>query len=368
MDPRTEKLAKVLVQYSTEVKKGDKVLIEGDEGAAPLIKAVYAEALKIGAFPTIIMTPAGTDNIFYKYASDEQIKYVHKINDFMIDEFDVHIALGGASNTKSLSKVPSEKIVAKRNARRDLMTKFLKYAAEGKVRWTYTIFPTSAYAQDAEMSLSEYEDFVYNACLPDMENPVEYWRNFSAWQDKIIKWLDGKKKIHVKGPETDLTMSIEGRKFVNCDAHENMPDGEVFTGPVEDSVNGHVLFSFPAINDGKEVSGIRLWFKNGVVTKATAEKNEEYLLKMIGTDEGSKRVGEFAIGTNKGITNFTKEILYDEKINGSFHMALGAGYPETGSTNESAIHWDMICDMRKGGEIWVDGELLYKDGDFVIDL
>jgi len=173
--------------------------------------------------------------------------------------------------------------------------------------------------------------------------------------------------VRVVGPETELRLNVAGRTFINSDGKTNMPSGEVHTGPVEDSVEGHVYFSYPAIYQGREVAGVRLWFEGGKVVKASAEKNEDFLLQMLDTDEGARYVGEFAIGTNKGITRFTRQILFDEKINGSFHMALGRSYPETGGKNVSAIHWDMICDMRAGGEIWVDDELLYKDGRFVVE-
>lgn len=217
------------------------------------------------------------------------------------------------------------------------------------------------------MSLSEYEDFVYDACLPDMTDPVGYWQQFSAQQQKIVDWLKGKSRVYLRGPETDLHLSIAGRTFINCDGHHNIPDGEIFTGPIEDSIEGQVYFSYPAIYGGREVTGIRLWFERGKVVKARADKNEEFLNKTLDTDLGSHFVGEFAIGTSKGITRFTRQILFDEKISGSCHMALGAGYPETGSKNQSAIHWDMICDLRDGGEIRVDDELLYQNGKFIID-
>jgi aminopeptidase len=242
----------------------------------------------------------------------------------------------------------------------------MKRSASGELRWVLGPYPTNALAQDAEMSLTDYEDFVYNACLPDMNDPIGYWQRFSAEQQKIVNWLKGKQTIHVVGKETDLRLSIAGRKFENCDGKMNMPDGEVFTGPVEDSMEGQVYFSYPAINAGREVTGVRLTFEKGEVVKATAEKNQDYLVQTIATDEGSKRVGEFAIGTNEGIKKFTREILFDEKIGGSFHMALGSGYPETGSKNESAIHWDMVCDLRDGSEIWVDNTLFYKNGKFLI--
>jgi aminopeptidase len=251
-------------------------------------------------------------------------------------------------------------------ARSDLMKTMMKRDAAGEYRWVIAPYPTPSMAQDAEMSLSDYEDFVYRACMPDLNDPVGYWNKVSNEQECIVNWLKGKEKVHVTGKETDLHLSIAGRKFISCAGERNVPDGEVFTGPVENSANGHVYFSYPAIEAGHEVTGVRLWFKEGKVVKATAEKNEEYLLKTLDTDAGARFLGEFAIGTNEGIQKFTREILFDEKIGGSFHMALGAGYPETGSTNESAIHWDMVCDLRNGGEIRVDSQLLYRSGKFVI--
>jgi aminopeptidase len=243
----------------------------------------------------------------------------------------------------------------------------MQRSASGEHRWVGTIYPTNAFAQDAEMSLSEYEDFVYGACMPTLDDPVGYWKGFSAWQQKIVDWLKGKEHVRIVSPNTELELSIAGRQFANSDGRHNMPSGEVFTGPVEDSVEGHVTFSYPAIHRGREVTGVELWFEAGEVVKARAQKNEEFLIKTLDTDEGSRYVGEFAIGTNEGINRFTGQILFDEKINGSFHMAMGAGYPETGSKNESAIHWDMICDLREAGRIWVDDVLLYENGKFVID-
>jgi aminopeptidase len=246
------------------------------------------------------------------------------------------------------------------------MKTMMRRSAAGELRWVIAPYPTNAFAQDADMSLRDYADFLYRACMPDLDDPIGYWRKVEAEQERVIEWLKGKENVHVTGPETDLRLSVAGRKFINCSGKVNVPDGEVFTGPVEDSAEGYVYFSYPAIESGREVTGVRLWFEKGRVVKATAEKNEEFLLKTLDTDAGSRYLGEFAIGTNEGITQFSREILFDEKIGGSFHMALGAGYPETGSKNESAIHWDMVCDLRQGGEIEVDGELLYKNGKFVI--
>jgi aminopeptidase len=365
-DIRLEKLADLLVNYSVKVRKGDKVAIAGENIATPLINALYARVLQAGGHP--LLAPRSTDamEILYKYGSKEQIEFVHEPHRIITEKYDVRISILGCDNSKALSRVPTEKSVWFDKSRSDLMKTMMHRSATGEFRWVVAPYPTAAMAQDADMSLSEYEDFVYRACMPDMDDPVGYWKKVSAEQQRIVNWLKGKEKVHVIAGETDLHLNIAGRTFINCDGKNNMPDGEVFTGPVEDSANGHVYFSYPAIEAGREVTGVRLWFENGKVVKATAEKNEDFLLKTLDTDDGSRYLGEFAIGTNEGIQQFTHEILFDEKIGGSFHMALGAGYPETGSKNESAIHWDMVCDLRQGGEIWVDGQLLYRDGKFVI--
>ena len=366
-DPRVDKLADVLVNYSVTVQPGDKVLVQGNTLAEPLLKAVYAKVLQAGGHPLMLVELPGTEELFFRYASDEQLQHVPEPVKLVVETYDVSIGIRGAANTKALSNVDPPKMVLRNQSQAEIMRIYMQRAAAGELRWVGTLFPTNAHAQDAEMSLSEYEDFVYGACLPDMEDPVGYWQRFSARQQKIVDWLEGKERVRVVGPETDLSLNIAGRVFINCDGRLNMPDGEVFTGPVEDSVQGHVYFSYPAIYQGHEVAGIRLWFEGGKVVKASAEKNEDFLLQMLDTDEGSRCVGEFAIGTNKGITRFTRQILFDEKINGSFHMALGRSYPQTGGKNVSTIHWDMICDMRAGGAIWVDDELLYKDGQFVVE-
>jgi aminopeptidase len=365
-DARIEKLADLLVNYSVAVKPGQKVAIRGSVYAEPLVRQVYIKTLQAGGFPYVMASFPSLDEEFYRYASEEQLKHVFEPYQLVVDTYDVIITLMADANTKALSQVDPSKMAMRSRAHSKLFETYLGRAARGELRWTLTLFPTEAHAMDAEMSLGDFEDFVFQACMPDINDPVRYWRKFSARQDKIIDWLKGKRQVHVLGPETDLTLSVEGRTFINCDCHENVPDGEIFTGPIEDSVNGHVYFTYPAIEGGREVSGVRLWFENGKVVKATAEKNEEYLLKMLDTDEGARYVGEFAIGTNEGITRFTRNILYDEKIGGSFHMAVGSGYPETGSKNTSSIHWDMICDLRHGGQILVDGELLYKDGKFTV--
>ena len=287
----------------------------------------------------------------------------------IMETYDVRISIGGEENTKELNGVNPAKLVMYQQARREIMKTYLERAARGELRWTYALYPTNAYAQDAEMGLAEYEDFVYTR--PVWEISMIRSATGSAFRPgsrRLSTGLRVKNRFISPLPETDLRLSVEGRTFINCNGHENMPDGEVFTGPVEDSLEGQVYFSYPTIYNGREVTGVRLWFEEGRVVKATADKNEDFLIKTLDTDEGARRVGEFAFGTNQGITRFTRQILFDEKINGSFHLALGASYPETGGKNESAIHWDMICDMRQGGQVTVDGQLLYQNGKFVIPL
>jgi aminopeptidase len=366
IDQRVEKLADLIVGYSTPITAGQKAFIQGESAGEPLMMAIAKRVLQAGGHPVIFPLFPGFEEMLYKTASDDQLKFVPLfIRDF-VETYDARYYIYSESNTKALSNIDPSRMVIRAQAFTDISKIFMDRSAKKELRWTVTLFPTQAHAQDAEMSLSEYEDFVYNACMPDMDDPIRYWKGVSIEQQKICDWLKTKKSVHVIGPETDLTLSIEGRKFINCDCHSNVPDGEIFTGPVENTINGKVYYSYPAIYTGHEVTGVRLWFENGKVVKATAEKGEDFLIKTLDTDEGSRYIGEFAIGTNEGITKFTGQILFDEKIGGSFHMAVGGGWPESGSKNESPVHWDMICDLRPGGEISVDDQLIYKNGKFVI--
>jgi aminopeptidase len=364
-DPRITKLAATLVQYSVDVQSGDFVLIRGSAAGEPLIREVYREVLQRGGNPfTQIDLDLG--DLFFKHASDAQLQWVSPIARMAAEQADAMISIRADANTRTLSGVDPKRQSLARAAQRDIMQTFMQRAAAGKLKWVGTLFPTNAYAQEADMSLTEYEDFVYGATFADQDDPVACWQEISAMQQKLVDWLKGKKQVVVKGPHADLTLSIEGRTFANSDGHHNMPSGEIFTGPVEESVNGWVEFTYPAITAGREVDGIRLVFKDGKVVEASAKKNEDFLHAMLDTDEGARYLGEFAIGTNDGIQRFTKSILFDEKIGGTIHMAVGNGYPETGSKNQSAIHWDMICGMQDGGEIIVDGELFYRNGEFVV--
>nr|MBN1228166.1 aminopeptidase [Anaerolineae bacterium] len=367
MDPRVDKVADVLVNYSVAVKTGDLVRIRVfDPVASPMALEVYKYVLLAGGNAFFQMSPAGSGEVFYKNASDEQLDFLNPLAMWTIENVDVDIALLADSNTKALTNIDPPKISRARAAGRPVSQRFMERQAVGALRWTLTQYPTHASAQDAEMSLMEYEDFVYSACMVHLDDPVAYWKGIAAEQQRLVDWLKGKERVEVRGEHVELTLSIKDRVFINADGKKNFPDGEIFTGPVEDSMNGWIRFTYPAIYSGREVDGIELHFEEGKVVKATAEKGEDFLNSVLDTDEGARYVGEFAIGTNMGITQFTRNILFDEKMGKTMHIAVGASYPDTGAKNESAIHWDMICDMRSGSEILVDGELFYKDGEFQV--
>jgi aminopeptidase len=365
-DPRVETVAKILVDYSVEVRPNQLVRITGAPEGAPLILAVYRLVLERGAHPYLLAELEGAEELFYTYASDAQLDYIPPFTKDIVEQIDAAIGIWTDVNTKQLTNADPARQSRRSKARRPLMERFLERAAKKELRWTATIHPTHAFAQDAEMSIREFEDFVYDSSLVHEPDPIKAWKKISKKQQRIVRWLNKARKIHVVGPDTDLKLEVTGRKWINCDGHENFPDGEIFTGPIEDSVNGHIRYTYPACADGHEVEDVRLQFKDGKVVKATAAKNEDFLLRMLKTDKGARYVGEFSFGTNSGIQRFTRNTLFDEKIGGTIHLAVGAGYPESGSKNKSAIHWDMVCDLRKGGEVRVDGTLFLKDGTILV--
>jgi aminopeptidase len=365
-DPRVEAVAKILVDYSVEVKPNQLVRVSGGPEGAPLILAIYQKVLERGAYPFLRVEPEEVEELFYSYASDAQLAYIPPFMKDMIEQIDASIGIWTDVNTKQLTNADPTKQSRRMVAMRPLSDRLLERAAKKELRWSGTIHPIQAFAQDAEMSLREFEDFVYKACLIHEPDPINAWKKVSKEQQRVTDWLNKAKQIHVVGPDTDLKLEVTSRKWINCDGHENFPDGEIFTGPIEKSVNGHIRYTYPACLHGREVEDVQLQFKDGKVVKATATKNEQFLLKMLESDEGAKYVGEFAFGTNFGIQSFTKNTLFDEKIGGTIHIALGKGYPESGSKNKSAIHWDMVCDLRDGGEVRVDGTLFLKDGKILI--
>lgn len=366
-DTRYEKLAKILVNYSVEVGRGDLVEIDGLPITEPLLREVYRAVLEAGGHPFTRVRIPSLSEIYLKNARKHQIEYVSPIVEFAAETIDKSITIWADENTKALSNVDPKSQSARSAATRGLLMCFLEREAAGDLKWVGTQFPCQASAQDAEMSLDEYEDFVLKACLVHLRDPVAAWKKVHSRQEKICSALNTKKKIRVVAKGTDLTMNVEGRKWINCDGKANMPDGEIFTGPIEDSVEGTVSFSYPGFYYGREAEGIKLTFRKGKVTKATATKNEDFLKAMLDTDEGARRIGEFAIGTNAAIRMFTKNTLFDEKIGGTIHMALGASPRESGGVNESGVHWDIVNDMRGGGKIYADGKIVYKGGEFRIE-
>ncbi len=371
-DRRVENLAKILVHYSTQIRPGDRVAIIGSPLAEPLINELIRYVLRAGGHPypfmglEMLRGMESFQEVFFKEASEEQLRHVLQTDQMIYENFESMITIRSQDNTRSLTNINPEKFVTYSLARVEVKEIYMQRSARDEFRWCTTLYPTQAYAQEADMSLSEFEDFIYGATYADTEDPAARWEEIAKEQQELVEWLKGKNRVEVKGPNVDLSLSIEGRIFINSHGRLNMPSGEIYTGPVEDSVNGWVKFTYPAIRNGREVHGVQLRFENGKVVEASADKNETYLLSMLDTDTGARYLGEWAIGTNKKIDRFIKSILYDEKIGGTFHMALGFGYPKTGSKNKSAIHWDMICDMRDGGEIIVDGELFYRSGEFLI--
>jgi aminopeptidase len=371
-DTRVQKFAKILVEHSTRIAPGDRVLIEATTAAEPLVRELYIQILEKGGIPHPMvsfpgMVPFIQDDLYLTYANDVQLDFVPTFYKLAYDQFESRIRIHSATNTRATTNINPLK-AQKRSKATSLITESqMRRGAEGRFKWVTTLYPTEAYAQDANMSLSDYADFVYRAVHADDPDPISFWNGTAAQQQKAIDFLAGRDLVTLRGPNVDLTLSIKGRKFDNSIGTYNMPDGEIYTGPVEDSVNGWVKFTYPAIYGGVAVDGAELIFDRGRVQTATAAKNQDYLVRMLESDEGARRIGEFAIGTNFDIDRFTGNILFDEKIGGTFHMALGAGYPQTGSKNTSSIHWDMICDLRTDSEITVDGDLFYKNGRFVFE-
>lgn len=365
-DIRMQRLADLMVQYSVAVKPGDWVLLTGDILTLPLMRRVHDSIIAAGGNVTVLPADEAMARSFLRSASDEQLDWMNPLMLKAVAEIDALINLRATANTRAMTGIDPKRMQRSQAARRPFLETYMRRSAEGALRWVLTQFPTEASAQEANMSLEEYEDFVYSATYCDKEDPVAEWRKVAAMQQSKVDWLKGKDRVKLQGPNIDIELSVKDRVFINADGSRNMPDGEIFTGPVEDSVNGWVRFSYPSIVGGRAVSGIELKFEDGKVVEASAKENDDLLQAQLDTDAGARYLGEFAIGTNFGIDRFTGNILFDEKIGGTIHMAIGAAYPDTGGRNQSAVHWDMICDMRQDSEIHVDGELFYRNGAFVV--
>jgi aminopeptidase len=300
-----------------------------------------------------------------KEGSDEQLQFVSPTSRLIYERADALIGISAPANTRSLMTVDPARMALFQKSAEDLMATQMRRTEAGDFAWTAVQFPTEAAAQDAGMPLEDYAAFVYGACLLNEDDPVRAWGEQEAMQSRLIDWISPRRTVHITGPGTDLTVGVAGRTWINDEGRLNCPGGEIFTGPIEDQTEGAVQFSFPAYYAGREVTGVRLQFERGRVVSATADTGEDFLRAMLDMDEGARRLGEFAFGTNDGITQFTKNVLFDEKIGGTCHMALGRAYPETGGQNASALHWDMVCDLKEA-EVTVDGELFSKGGQFVV--
>lgn len=364
-DQRIRKMAGVLVNYSLGLEKGDKFMIEGFYVCKPLMLEVYKEALKVGAHPEIHISLEESRESMLLNGTDKQLKYILPSENMIVNDYDALLTIWGGENLKYLSAVDADRIALHRGVRREINEKFMNKIASGEIKWCGTQFPTKADAQEASMSTEEYEEFIFDACMLNCDNPAEEWKKVHDKQQRLIDILDTKKKIRIVSDGTDISMSVDGRKWINCDGKENFPDGEIFTSPIEDTVEGVIRFSYPAIFNGNEVEDVVLRFENGKCIEAKAKKGEEFLNKILDSDEGGRFVGEIAVGTNYSIPKFTKNMLFDEKLGGTVHMALGASLPEAGGKNVSAIHWDMLCDMENG-EIYADDKLIYKNSKFII--
>jgi len=354
------------VNYSTKVREADWVHIVAGWQALPLAQAVQTQVLRAGGYPSVTLESQALNAAYLAEASETQLAWTPPLDMHTIQNANVLIVIEAPENTRAMTSIDPAHQQARNQAYREWAEIYMKRSAAKELNWVMTSYPCQALAQEAEMSLTEFEDFVFQATFVDQDDPVACWQAVHDEQERLVQWLKGKRAVSIRGAQVDLQMSIAERTFINSDGDQNMPSGEIFTSPVEDSVNGWVQFSYPAVYQGVVVEGARLEFEQGQVVKASAEKNEAFLLRMLETDEGARQLGELGIGTNFGIKRFTRNILYDEKIGGSFHLALGNGFEEAGGVNQSAIHWDLITDASQETEMQADGEIFYKNGKFVI--
>ncbi len=366
MDPRVEKLAKVLIHYSLKLKKGQLIRIGGEVAAIPLLVAAYREAIEVGANPYLDVRVPEAEEILLKHGSEAQLKFISPMASMEVNRMDAMLHVWANTNTRYLSGVDSKSQSMRQKARHPLQKKLFARFASKSATWVGTQFPTQADAQDADMSLTDYEDFVYKAGHIYDNDPVKYWLGVKKEQDRLIKLLNKIDRLHIQSADTDLKLRVKGRKWINCAGTENFPDGEVFTSPLEDTAEGHIRYSYPAVYGGREVEDVRLEFRKGKVVKESAGKNQQFLTTMLDSDRGARFIGEVAIGTNYEITRFSKNILFDEKIGGTCHLAVGASIPESGGKNQSSVHWDMVCNLKKDSQITGDGKVIYRNGKFTI--
>jgi aminopeptidase len=365
-DPRVARLGELLVDYSLALQPGQLVRIDGATVAAPLVTELYRYALRAGAHPRTRIDVEGLELIALTDADEEQLVFIADVDRQEVEELDAVVTIWGDLNTRALTGADPGRVSRRIGSRRQLVNRFWERIDAGEASWVGTRFPTEAHAQDAEMSLPEYEDFVYGAChVRDGEDPLAHWRQVSVELGARARELESVRELRIVGPDTDLRLGVEGRKWIAADGKLNMPDGEIFTSPVETETEGEIRFSFPAIFHGRGVEDVRLRFEGGRVVAADAKTANDYLQSLLDMDEGARILGEFAFGMNYEIDRFTRDILFDEKIGGTIHLALGASFKKVGGQNDSGLHWDMICDLRSDGEVYADGELVWRAGKFL---
>jgi aminopeptidase len=368
LDHRVRRLAELLIRHCISVERNDRVLIQSRVVAEPLVLPLAEEVLRAGGHPHLLVYPDRYDELFERFAQDHQLAFAPTFELLAYQQFEARVWVRTEVNTREFTHVDPHRESLSSSAWEPVWKAQFDREGNGQFKRVTTLFPTQAYAQDARMSLSEFEDFFYGACHvnDNQADPVAFWAGMARDNEARIRAISGHNSIHLKSDNCDLKFSIDGRKFLTAAGRVNMPDGEIYTGPVEDSVNGWIHFTYPSIVSGTEVAGIELTFADGAVTKAIARVGEPTLKARLATDEGASRVGEFGIGTNYGIAQASGMGLMDEKLGGSIHLALGLGYPETGNTNKSAIHWDLLTDFSKDAEMAFDGEVVFKDGKFIV--
>ena len=367
-DPRYDRLAELVLDHSLRLQTGEVLRIEGDAAAAaPLVVPLHREATKRGAHAYTALELGGLKEVLVEHGSDEQLDFVSPIELREMDAIDASITIWSESNTRSFTRADTDRRQRQLTAQRQVAIRRRDRIASGEHRWCGTLSPTEGHAQDADMSLEDYEDFVFRACHVLDDDPVEHWRQVGERLQARAGELSSVRELRIVGEDTDLTAVVDGRTWRAAYGRQNVPDGEVYTSPVETGVNGTIRFGFPAVFGGREIDDARLVLENGRVISAEAAGGEEYLRSLLEIDEGANGVGELAFGLNYEIDRFTRNILFDEKIGGTMHLALGMGFEALGGQNRSALHLDLICDLRREGEVYADGELVWRNGQFLQD-
>jgi aminopeptidase len=354
LGPDPERFAALLCDWCLDVREGDQVLVGMTPRSMPLVIALHAALLDRGAWPLIRLMPSELADEFYRHARELHLDSFASIELDDARAADCLLAIESPANTRALAGVDPTLIARAGRARAPIMEARLRRG----LRWCGTLWPSAALAQQANMSEADYAAFVARALFLDKPDPIAAWQALSDRQAQLVETLSSGREIHIEAPGTDLELRVDGRTWINSDGRRNMPSGEVFTGPLEQSASGRIRFTVPSSPRGVLVEGVELTFADGEVVEARADRGAEYLEAALATDAGARRLGELGIGTNPGIDRATGAILLDEKMVGTVHLALGRSYPETGGCNASALHWDLICDLRDGGALTVDGERL----------